>query len=341
MPRPPHFVRGKSLSATSAACTTSGCIRGDALKYRDVRHQFSIMRPSSPLRYPGGKGSLSTFLADLLELNGLTGCEYFEPYAGGAGAALNLLCQGAVSHIHINDADPRVFSLWHAMLNENERFVDQISSAPLDIGEWRRQQAICAQADSSDMFSLGFSAFYMNRCNRSGVLKGAGPIGGYQQAGKWRLDVRFNREELSTRVRIIGELSQRIHVTGLDAIDFLKQSLPYGRGRSKAFVYADPPYVIKGQKLYLNSYGPEDHAELASYLSKQKILPWLVSYDDSPLIKALYKKHQIDMLPIRYSLQSKRSAQELLIAPHHLYLPANRKTNCGVQSTCSPVGMHP
>ncbi len=299
------------------------------------------MKPASPLRYPGGKGGLSVFLADLLELNSLTGCDYFEPYAGGAGAALNLLCQGVVSNIHINDADPRVYSLWSAILAENERFIDQINTVPLDIEEWRRQQTICAKADSADTFSLGFSAFYMNRCNRSGVLKGAGPIGGYRQDGKWRLDVRFNRQELSSRVRILGTLRDRIHVTGLDAIDFLKRCLPYGRGRAKAFVYADPPYVVKGQKLYLNSYGPEDHAELANYLAKQFILPWVVSYDDAPLIRSLYGRHRIDLLPIRYSLQSKRPAQELLIAPHHLYLPSNRKVIRGVPLSYSPIELHP
>lgn len=280
------------------------------------------MRPASPLRYPGGKGSLSAFLADLLELNDLTGCAYYEPYAGGAGAALNLLSQGAVSRVHINDADPRIAALWWAMLDDNDRFVDCIYATPLDIDEWRRQQAICATADRGDSFALGFAAFYMNRCNRSGVLKGAGPIGGYAQDGKWRLDVRFNRDELASKVRDIGALRDCIEVTGLDAIEFLKRCLPAGRARARAFVYADPPYVIKGQKLYLNAYEPQDHAELARYLDRQCVLPWLVSYDDAPLIRSLYARHQIDLLPIRYSLQSKRAAQELLIAPQRVYLPA-------------------
>ena len=265
----------------------------------------------------------------------------YEPYAGGAGAALNLLCQGAVSRVHINDADPRVFALWRALLDDNERFVERIHTVSLDIDEWRRQQAICAAADEGDPFLLGFSAFYMNRCNRSGVLKWAGPIGGYAQDGKWRLDVRFNRDDLASRVRVLGALRERIVVTGMDAIEFLKRCLPAGRGRAKAFVYADPPYVLKGKKLYLNAYGPEDHVELAHYLGRQNALPWLVSYDDAPLIRSLYEQHQIDLLPIRYSLQNKRSAQELLIAPHRLYLPSARKTARIARVTCSIAGLHP
>src|SRR3989338_7454662 len=137
----------------------AGSLAGkEAVKCRYVYVSRSAMRPASPLRYPGGKGSLSVFLADLLELNNLTGCAYYEPYAGGAGAALNLLSQGAVSRVHINDADPRVAALWWAMLDDNDRFVDSIYAAPLDIDEWRRQQAICAAADSGDSFALGFAA---------------------------------------------------------------------------------------------------------------------------------------------------------------------------------------
>jgi len=293
------------------------------------------MRPSSPLRYPGGKGCLSEFLSDLLEINELIGCDYYEPYAGGAGAGLNLLCTDRVGAVHINDADPRVYAFWCAMLNETGRFIEQIKSVPLNVEEWRRQHAICASGDAEDIFALGFAAFYMNRCNRSGVLKEAGPIGGYQQSGKWRLDVRFNRAELATRVSTLGELRDRIHVTGMDAIEFLRQELP--ADRSRAFVYADPPYVVRGRKLYLNGYGPDDHAELARYLTMQRVLPWLVSYDDEPLIRDLYAGHQIDLLPIRYSLQRKRAAHELLIAPHHVYVPTAGRSGRRAHLSCSTV----
>lgn len=281
--------------------------------------------PISPLRYPGGKGGLSSFLEDLLEFNELLGCDYYEPYAGGAGAALNLLNGNLVSSIHINDADPRVFAFWKSILKNTDRFVERIMSVPLDITEWRIQQQICATGKASNLFELGFSTFYMNRCNRSGVLKGSGPIGGYAQDGKWRLDVRFNREELAGRIQLISKLKDSIFVTGMDAIDFLKSKLPHGRARSKAFVYADPPYVFKAKQLYLNAYQAKDHACLARYLTQQKVLAWLVSYDDTQLIRELYGEHQIDSLPIRYSLQSKRTTQELLIAPQNIYLPSSNR----------------
>lgn len=287
------------------------------------------MRHISPLRYPGGKAVLADFLDDTIELNNLPGCAYYEPYAGGAGAALGLLKRDVVSELFLNDADWRVFSFWHSLLNESAQFVDSIRSVPLTIEEWHRQHAICMNPNAYTQFEVGFGAFFMNRCNRSGVITGAGPIGGYEQTGKWRMGVRFNRDELAERVLAIGRMKSQIHVYCADAVDFLKTNLPRGRGREKVFVYLDPPYVVKGQRLYLNAYAPEDHTVLANYLGKQRALPWIMSYDDSDLVRQLYVDYDLSFMPIKYSLQAKRSAQELVIAPRHVAVPrAGREDLC-------------
>jgi len=282
------------------------------------------MNPASPLRYPGGKGCLASLLADVIDLNDLRGCAYFEPYAGGAGAALELLRRGIVSEIFINDADCRVGAFWESVLGKTERFVDEIFRVPLSIEEWRRQQSVCSNPGKHARFQTGFAAFYMNRCNRSGVLTGAGPIGGYAQTGKWKLGVRFNREALAERVLLLGRMRDRIHVSNRDALEFLPSTLPRGNARKRVLVYLDPPYVNKGQRLYLNSYEARDHTKLARYITGQVILPWIMSYDDTDLVRQLYTGHQLATLPIRYSLQEKRAARELLIAPHHLHLPKSK-----------------
>lgn len=278
-------------------------------------------RHVSPLRYPGGKASLAGFLEDVIDLNDLRGCRYFEPYAGGAGAALTLLERNVVDEIHINDADPRVFAFWNAVLGETERFAERALNVPLNMEEWQRQRQVCANPGAHSAFDVGFSAFYMNRCNRSGVLTGAGPIGGLRQTGKWKLDARFSREALAQRIRQVGTRRDRIHLSGKDAIEFLKSSLPSGSARRRVFVYLDPPYVNNGQRLYLNAYKPDDHSEIANYLSAQNVLPWLMSYDDSDLIRELYREHRLFRLPIRYSLQVKKTASELVISPPGMTLP--------------------
>lgn len=292
------------------------------------------MKFASPLRYPGGKGSLAAFLTDVIDLNDLRGYPYYEPYAGGAGAALNLLRDGVVSEIHINDADRRIFAFWASALHQADRFVDRIFNVPLSMEEWRKQQDICLRPESHSDFDVGFSAFYMNRCNRSGVLTGAGPIGGYEQSGKWNLGVRFNREALSERVLSLAKQKESIKTYNLDAINFLKEKLPKGLSRARSFVYLDPPYVNKGQRLYLNAYEHKDHAEVSRYITKQKTLHWILSYDDTELVRNLYKNYNIFHLPIKYSLQQKKSAKELVIAPNHLTLPQAAKVS-GTESLIS------
>ena len=285
------------------------------------------MRYPSPLRYPGGKAGLVGFLANVIARNDLLGCPYYEPYAGGAGAALGLLDRGVVSELYLNDADVRIHSFWHAALQDSHRFVGQIRAVPLTLDEWYRQRRICLYPDLETQFDIGFATFFMNRCNRSGVVTGAGPIGGLKQAGKWRMDVRFNRDALAERVLRLARLKEKIHVTGADAVEFLKASLPRGRTRNNVFVYLDPPYVNKGQRLYLNSYGRADHAKLAEYIQKQSSLPWIMSYDDSDLVRKLYSRNNIIYMPQRYSLQEKRSARELIITPDYVSIPESTRVH--------------
>ena len=279
------------------------------------------MKHFSPLRYPGGKAALADFLAQTMALNNLYGCSYFEPFAGGAGAALRLLLKGVVSELHLNDLDPRIVAFWKAVLNESERFAEAILTVPVNIAEWRRQSEICLQADSTKTFELGFATFYLNRCNRSGVITGAAPIGGYAQEGHWRIDARFYREQLSTRVCVLAGLRDQIHVTGMDVQDFLVQHLPCGHKRKNVFVYLDPPYYANGRRLYMNSYEDRDHRNLSYYLRRQSILKWVASYDDTDFIRKLYASCHIFDNILQYSLQRKRQARELLIAPYHVRLP--------------------
>ncbi|MCY4372991.1 MAG: DNA adenine methylase [Spirochaetaceae bacterium] len=280
------------------------------------------MRYDSPLRYPGGKASLAGFLARTIELNNLSGCSYFEPFAGGAGAALRLLRDGVVSKLRLNDLDVRITAFWNSVLSERDRFVDSILSVPVSIAEWETQREICRRGDASNEFELGFATFYVNRCNRSGVLFRAAPIGGHEQAGEWKMDARFNRAALAERVIAISQRRESIKVTNMDARDFLVQHLPRGRERRRVFAYLDPPYHSNGSRLYLNRYRDRDHKELARYMQRQRMLNWVMSYDDVPRVRDLYASCTVGSLSIRYSFQRVTRTRELVIAPTHVHLPA-------------------
>lgn len=274
---------------------------------------------NTPLRYPGGKSSLSSFLAQIVELNDLQGGTYIEPYAGGAGAALNLLFLGTVNHIVINDFDPAVYAFWVSVLNETDKFACKISSVPLTIKEWHRQKNILKTHDQQNFFDVGFAAFFLNRCNRSGILK-AGPIGGQHQTGTYTIDARFNRGDLIKKIRRIERHKERISVYNLDAIDLLQKVVPDIDGPK--LVYLDPPYFKKGHQLYLNAYEHDDHENLAWALGKMTISDcWVLTYDDAQEIRALYQDSITSTYTLNYSAAQPKQGRELLISPPWLMLP--------------------
>ena len=275
----------------------------------------------SPLRYPGGKACLLELTADILRLNRLDLGHYAEPFAGGCGLALSLLYGGYVAEIHINDLDPAVHAFWYCVLNETEDFVRRIQAAEMTILEWERQREIHRAQDVTNLLELGFSAFYLNRTNRSGIIKGGGVIGGLDQGGNYKMDCRFNVEDLIRRIKRMRRYSDRIHLSNLDAIPFMRQcnTLP-----DRSMLFIDPPYYKKGPGLYTSFYKPTDHAVLSQTVLSLSV-PWVVTYDDTPPIRNLYRDRRQFSFDVNYTLQEKRIGTELLIASKGLRLPSETR----------------
>jgi DNA adenine methylase len=275
----------------------------------------------SPLRYPGGKQILSRIVGHLVAMNGATGGTYVEPYAGGAGVALALLFGEHVNHVRINDADFRIFAFWRSVLNSTDRFVDLLRTTPTSVREWARQRAVYQHPSRHSQLAVGFSAFYLNRCNRSGIIATGGPIGGQDQTGKWKIDARYNRDELERRIRKIALYRDRISVTKKDAIDFLSQDVAALTKSDRPFVYLDPPYYGKGRDLYLSFYEHDDHAALALHMSKQSKFPWIMSYDNTPQIAKLYQGLRQVRFSLDYSARERREGSEIMIFRNDFVFP--------------------
>lgn len=273
---------------------------------------------NSPLRYPGGKAILTDFLADVIAENGLQDGTYIEPYAGGAGAAINLLLSEHVQRVILNDADPCVFAFWEAVLTKTSEFTKRIECTPISIEEWKRQRDIYRSQEKHSRIKVAFASFYLNRCNRSGIIVNGGPIGGFEQVGKWKLDARFNRKELIRRIEKIQLYRDRIEIHNLDAIEFLKGIVSK---ESDCLVYLDPPYYTKGSELYLNHYQPDDHAELAAFMQSQDLLKWVMTYDDVPEIRGLYQSCNLVPFQLDYSAHSRKKGKEILIHGPEVLLP--------------------
>ena len=278
-------------------------------------------RTSSPLRYPGGKSSLHNLVSEILIANNLDGGHYAEPFAGGGGLALSLLYEGVVREIHLNDIDPAIAAFWRAVLLQTEDLCKLIEETPVTIDQWHIQkQKYQDLLEKDDDLGLGFATLFLNRTNRSGIIKGAGVIGGLKQSGNYLLDCRFNKSNIINRIIRISKYSKRIHFTQMDALDFLSNiecDLP-----KKSLICADPPYYGKGANLYTSFYNPNDHSDLACKITRiQK--PWIITYDNCSEVSSIYKDRRQYEFSVQYSAQTKRLGSELLIVSKGLRLPSD------------------
>lgn len=274
----------------------------------------------SPLRYPGGKAKLADFVKALLETNSLCDGHYCEPYAGGAAIALELLFQGYVDQIHINDISAGVYAFWHAVLFDTRHLVRRIEQTSVTVCTWEKQKQVLAQASTADPLDLAFAVFFLNRTNRSGILNG-GIIGGRDQTGPWKIDARYNTSELIHRIVSIADLNDRIQLTNLDALRFLDHIASTLPAR-KTMIYLDPPYYKKGKELYYDFYQHDDHVQVANHIRSQLSgFHWIVSYDNVAPIHAMYTKFRSIEYSVGYSAREVKLGSEVMFFSPKLKIP--------------------
>lgn len=278
----------------------------------------------TPLRYPGGKQKLSPFIAEIIAENKITDGHYVEPYAGGAGVALELLLTRAVSNIHLNDSDFGIYSFWYSVIKRPDELCKLISTASLTIAEWKNRRAIVKDYDKRKKLELGFSVFFLNRCNRSGVLSG-GVIGGLDQTGNYKMDVRFSRNDLIRRIEAIIKFKDNIFISNYDAEFYIQNYIP--NLPKNTLVYLDPPYYEKGSKLYLNAYKKTDHARIAKVIQKEISHKWVLSYDGVPDIIDLYKRRRHFLYDLQYNAAKVYKGREIFIFGDNVRLPKQCSLN--------------
>lgn len=278
------------------------------------------MSVASPLRYPGGKAAMTDLLSSIRRLNGLGAHSVAEPFAGGAGAALSLLYREDCREILINDADQAIHDFWWTVTNRPRPFLAMIETTNVTMAEWRKQRDIYRRKNGVSRLRRAFAAFFLNRCNRSGIIMNGGPIGGIDQRGKWKLDARFNKSRLAKRCAKVAEYGSRIQVSQQDAIAFIGHHAGNG-----TFFFIDPPYYEKSQTLYLNTLDHAYHLQLAKQLHSMDQMPWVVTYDDCPEICAMYEGWaNIRPFSLRYAAAERRRGKEVLITPQWMELPGEQ-----------------
>lgn len=273
----------------------------------------------SPLRYPGGKNKLAAFLAKICTDNSIHG-HYVEPYSGGASVALFLLMEGYVEKITINDRDRSIYAFWNSVLNRTTDLVRRIEDIEVTVEEWRRQKEVQENKKTADLLDLGFSTLFLNRTNRSGIITG-GVIGGINQEGEYKIDCRFNKEDIISRIWAIRKKRSKITLYKKDALKLIERVQERETEPQNVIFYFDPPYFLKASSLYMNYYKKNDHERVGQAIRNIEGLNWIVSYDNHPVISQIYEGLPFKEYSFTHSAFESREGKEILFFSPGLDLP--------------------
>ncbi len=293
--------------------------KAKAQRHSAARSLHPLVRPhitiTSPLRYPGGKRRLAAFIAETLSLNGLRPRLFVEPFAGGASVSLQLLKDDKVEAIALGEKDPLVASFWKIVFNDHRWLTRQIQRITPSLTLWKKYKHGVMQDDHE----RALACLFLNRTSFSGILApGAGPLGGWQQVSDYKIDCRYNKEQLIRHINAVAELRDRVlFVQEGSWRQTIARCERRGWARGEVFYYLDPPFYEKAEKLYRFSFRDQDHTALRDYLAQLQ-QNWLLSYDPAPKIIDLYAEQvngtkRVNLLYSASKNDEIRPAQELIV----------------------------
>jgi DNA adenine methylase len=258
------------------------------------------------------------FLGEAIRANKLSNGTFVEPFAGSSAAAIHLLLGEFVERIVINDFDYNIYCLWWSILNEPNALIDLVESTKVTVRNWKAQRAVYRSPRRVGKLRVGFSTLFLNRCNRSGILVSAGPIGGIKQTGRWKIDARFNRKTLADQIRRISEFRNRIDLHNRDGLVFLRQVIGRRASVKNTLVFLDPPYFDKADRLYRSDFDFKKHKRLRNHLLSASGYKWVLTYDQHKDAEDLYKSRRPAVYHLPYAAHSSRRGAEILVRSPHL-----------------------
>lgn len=287
-------------------------------------------------RYPGGKSKAKKVIVSKINkyyrTEGSPNVEYVEPFFGSGSIAIALLNSTRLSHICINDMDGGIACFWNAVIHYPDELCKMVEEyTPVvedfysfktdlrDLGEYFKAKTACSKL-TEDCVRIGFKKLVIHKISFSGLgTMAGGPMGGREQKSDYKVGCRWNSVHIAKEIRELHELFSHVTIRDNSCTE-----TDYGGilGRTeKGFFYLDPPYYEKGPELYQYHFqNLDDHQVLARFLEETE-LPWLLSYDNAPEIREMYKWAKITELDFNYSIHGATKKTELLItSPKYSYL---------------------
>ena len=254
----------------------------------------------SPLRYPGGK---SRALKQILPLIPPNVTEFREPFVGGGSVyfAIRSIFQNHIQSYWINDLNYDLYCFWKQTRDNVAELVKALEDTKANshngrilFGELTESKDLLSQdRDLLPEFERAVRFFVLNRITFSGIVDS----GGYSQAA---YEKRFTDSSI-VRVNMISRYLSGVEITCGDYTDALFQD------GEDVFIFLDPPYWKATESKLYGTRGTLhtsfDHAQFAENMKKCPH-KWLITYDDSPVIRELFDFAEIQEWTLQYGMNN-------------------------------------
>ena len=246
----------------------------------------------SPLRYPGGK---TRAIKQILPLLPPDITEFREPFVGGGSVFLAAKSNfESIQHWWVNDINYDLYCFWKHARNDNQALVKRVTKLKAQYTDGRElykllKSASFAQSD----FEQAVRFFIMNRITFSGVMDS----GGYSNQA---FEGRFTDSSIQRLANVASHL-QNVKITLGDYNDVLQQD------GEKVFIFLDPPYWnATKSKLYGVKGDLHTGFDHERFADDMKNCPhrWLITYDDSPRIRDLFRFADIVEWQLQYGMNN-------------------------------------
>jgi DNA adenine methylase len=258
-----------------------------------------LSKNKSPLRYPGGKTRAIAILKNYLLTHYSTKTTVLSPFFGGGSFELHLAQHGL--QVIGNDLFKPLYTFWYT-LQQTPKELEVAVKASMPVTKERFLELRAGIQTMTDPLMIAAAYYIINRCSFSGATF----CGGFsKEASTGRLN------EASLKTLLNTDLTD-VTFSNLDCNAFLEANPE----TPDTIVYADPPYYITS---YI--YGKDgdmhegfDHAKFAATIKKRR--DWIISYNDCPYIRELYKDCRIEKVAWSYGMDNgKKESSELVILP--------------------------
>lgn len=262
-----------------------------------IQEQFHGFNPKAKsfFGWVGGKSQLTSTIIPLIPEHQC----YVEVFAGAAW----LLFRKPQSKTEIiNDINGDLVCLYRVVQNHLEEFLRYFKWVLISREEFERLKTVPPETLTDIQRS---ARFYFLIRNAFGA-KVTGQTFGVAATGRPRLNLLRLEEELSdAHLRL-----SQVFIENRPYSQVIKQA-----DRETTFFYVDPPYWDCEDMYGKGLFSKADFTALRDQLAGAKG-KWLVSINDVPEIRALFKGFNIKVVPTKYSLGAAKvkPVNELLIA---------------------------